>query len=292
MSSPKTLARRTYFTLRNSWPVWYGILNRRARQHFGDHTPTLSPLQESILSDLQKDGIAFTSLDELFPNTELLNTLQTYANSLSRPTWDKVKKNFLIPYWDRKPEIDFSNPFFSLALSPTILPIVNSYDRMWRRLNYCHLAETIPVGDDAPVQSQRWHRDPEEKRMVKLFIYLSDVDSEAGPFTYVKGSQFQGARYGSLFPQQLPEGVYPPLGAVEQNVEEADIVEATGAAGTVIFCDTAGLHRGGHAKRKHRVMFTAFYPSDLWSEQRLFTVSDATKRQHLSPEARYALFLD
>lgn len=201
------------------------------------------------------------------------------------------KKGFLHPYWDEKSQFDLSNPFFALSLRPEVLSIVNSYDHMWRRCNYLHLTETVPVGDSAPTHSQRWHRDPEEKRMVKVFIYLNDIDEEAGPFTYIKRSQFKSPKYGSLFPQKLPEGVYPAEDKVISAVDQKDIVVATGKAGSVIFCDTAGLHRGGYAKSKSRYMFTAFYPSTHWSQPTLFTIADSVRTAPLSAEARYALYL-
>ena len=48
------------------------------------------------------------------------------------------------------------------------------------------------------VASQRWHRDPDDDHIVKMFIYLSDVAEEAGPFEYVRDSA-AGGRYGDLF---------------------------------------------------------------------------------------------
>lgn len=47
------------------------------------------------------------------------------------------------------------------------------------------------------------------------------------------------------------------------------IVCAKGKAGTLIFCDTAGLHRGGFAVGRERIMSTGFFPSKKWSEPAL-----------------------
>ncbi len=289
--SPYQLLLRAYFSVRNSWPIWYGVLNRGARTQFAQHTPSLNTIQTTILQNLERDGIAFTSLEQLFPGQQALETLQHYTTTLEERGAANTKKEFLLPYWELSPHLDTTNPFLTYSLSPIVLDIVNSYDRMWRRLNYYSLAKTVPIGEKAPQFSQRWHRDNEEKRMVKFFIYLNDVDSEAGPFTYVKGSQFKGAKYGTLFPQKLPLGVYPPSGAVEKAVQAEDIIKATGTAGTVIFCDTAGLHRGGHAISKHRIMFTAFYPSSWWTESPRYVMTEEVQKSPLSEEARYALFL-
>ncbi len=289
MKTLRDTALRLYFSVRNSWPVWHGILNRTARMHYERHAPDLSPVQQRVIDDLKRDGIAFTSLEELFPGENVLATLQADMEARGKMEGFHRKKQFLQSFWDEYGNFGFDNPFFSLALRKEILAIVNSYDRMWRRLNHLHLQETIPVGDSTPTQSQRWHRDPQEKRQAKFFIYLSDVDAEAGPFTYVKGSQFGSPTYGNTFPQSLPLGSYPEIGAVEKTVAPESIVSALGKAGTVIFCDTAGLHRGGHAKSKSRFMFTAFYPSAFWTEPRFYKLSKETEAAAPSLEARYAM---
>ena len=42
------------------------------------------------------------------------------------------------------------------------------------------------------VSSQRWHRDYNDERLVKVFIYLTDVDEDTGPLEYVPGSTLGG----------------------------------------------------------------------------------------------------
>lgn len=289
MNTFRSWLLHVYFLVRNSWPIWYGILNRDPRKRYSNHRPVLNEVQARILDDLRRDGIAFSTIDDLFPREGLLPNLQSYMNAKGKIGGHHRKKKFLESFWDERDTFGLDNPFFALAVRKEILDIVNSYDAMWRRFNHMHLQETIPVGDASPTQSQRWHRDPQEKRQVKFFMYLSDVDDEAGPFTYVKGSQFGSPRYGHLFPQSVPLGSYPPIGAVEGAVNQKDIVSATGKAGTIIFCDTAGLHRGGYARSKSRFMFTAFYPSKKWTEPRFYGLDPSVTDFPLSEESRFAL---
>ncbi len=51
----------------------------------------------------------------------------------------------------------------------------------------------------------------------------------------------------------------------------------TGSKGSVIFCDTSGLHRGGFAKSQQRVMATGFFPSKKYSESSRFSVKGLEK---------------
>jgi ectoine hydroxylase-related dioxygenase (phytanoyl-CoA dioxygenase family) len=175
-------------------------------------------------------------------------------------------------------------------MNQCILDIVNSYMQMYTKLNYYYLTQTIPVCNTRATYSQCWHRDPEEPRMCKMFIYLSDVDETAGPFIYIPYT-VRGQKWSHLFPQKPPSGNYPPEESVKKLPQHETRLTITGTAGIVIFCDTTGLHRGGYATVKDRVMFTAFYTSPRWSEPQRYKRSDTSGRylKDLSPQARYAL---
>jgi hypothetical protein len=167
------------------------------------------------------------------------------------------KKTFLEQMFETFPLLDPKDPFMALALDETTLDIVNGYMRMWCKFEYINLNVTIPVNPGTPPrQSQRWHRDPGDKKIIKMFVYLNDVDETSGPFIYVRGSQY-GGRWRKSFPQRLPHGYYPPDGAVERLVPSSDIRTCVGRAGAIIFADTTGLHKGGYATAKERIMFTA-----------------------------------
>ena len=136
-----------------------------------------------------------------------------------------------------------------------------------------YIEKTLPVGDASPEYSQNWHRDPEEKKTLKIFLYLNDVNVDCGPFTYILRSQPTAkSRLSKLFPQKLPHGSYPDADSIKDAVEDNSYFVATAEKATLIFCDTAGLHRGGHATKHHRIMSTAFFPSKRYSEQPLFNL--------------------
>lgn len=280
-----------YFKIRTWWPFWLYVLNFKARYLFKKESPLLTPVQKNIVSTLETKGIAISSLSELFPEENVLEKLEVFTQTLGHGISSQTKKKFLLEYWPLAPELDIGNPFLELALSETILNIVHTYMNMWSRLKHYHLAKTLPnFGSTAPTQSQRWHRDPEEKRMCKVFIYLSDVTEEAGPFMYIPHSTW-GKQWGKLFPQKTPEGVYPEEGAVERRIKKENILTLTGKKGTVIFCDTTGLHRGGYATREIRLMSTFFYSSPTYSEGNRFTwpKNKQVFKKNLTKKERFVL---
>ncbi len=149
---------------------------------------------------------------------------------------------------------------------------------------------TLPVGDGSDRHaSQQWHRDPEDQHVVKVFLYFSDVDEEAGPFEYVRQSA-EGGKYGELWPWGESDTRYPPTEELEHAVSSSDRLLATGPAGTLVICDTSGFHRGGYARSKPRVLATQTYVDrkvTAENKRRKFEVD--WRGDGLSDQARFAL---
>lgn len=250
-------------------------------------------MQQQIVSDLRRDGIAVAHLDELFRGTDMLGRFQSYTAERVSRAETKTHKSFLKNLWDAIPVIDVDNPFIPLALSNMILWTVNEYMRMCSYFFYLTLNITSPVkeGSEA-VQSQRWHNDPEDKIMCKVFLYLTDVDEESGPFTYVSGTQY-GGRWRHLFHDQPPRGFIALDRPIDELVRSSDIRRYTGKAGTIIFCDTSGYHRGGYATARKRIMLTMGYCSQANAYPLRFRFADSFmrdfKRTKPSPAACHAL---
>jgi hypothetical protein len=89
---------------------------------------------------------------------------------------------------------------------------------------------------------QSFHRDVDDWRVLKLFVYLSDVDEGAGPHVYVEGSH---RRRGSLRLKHLAEAEAARLGRP---------VRVTGAAGFGFVADAYGVHRGEPPRTRPRLM--------------------------------------
>ena len=76
------------------------------------------------------------------------------------------------------------SPLLKVALDKTLLEIVSAYLGMWPRLHAVGAWLNFPTEDDAK-EAQLWHRDPEDLKIIKVFIYLNDVNAENGPFCYI-----------------------------------------------------------------------------------------------------------
>ena len=271
--------QRLYYEIRHWEPVWSGVLNRGARRFWQQHKPnSLSEESKKILDDLSRDGIAISHIDRFSSLFSDFAALRSYAEQAllspdiqreitqkkSSVVGKKGEKTFFVYLLGGDKNnflVDFENPFTRFSVNDTLIGTIGSYLKLAPKFNSFYLMSTIVVPQGSPAYlSQRWHRDPEDKKLVTEFLYLNDVDEGTGPFTYVKGSQC-GGKWRDLFPQRPPAGSYPPDGAVEKLVPVVDIVRCTGRAGTMIFCDTSGLHKGGFSTERSRLMSMASFVS-------------------------------
>ena len=132
---------------------------------------------------------------------------------------------------------------------------------MWSKLEYVDVWYSVPQLEAGErISSQRWHRDYNDKHLLKVFLYLVDVDENMGPFQFVAGSQ-PGGPYADAWGWQPLGQNYPTEEELEARIPASAVQTFTGPAGTMLFCNTAGFHRGGFSTTEPRVLATATYSS-------------------------------
>lgn len=229
-----------------------------ARASYRPRLPKLPALDMEIVAGLEKNGVHITSLDELrLPGTQALWTSATeIANiySLRAGAGDFAGEYTVQVGADdlmRHPHI------VGWPLQDRILDIVETYlglPSAYGTLNFLYT-----LADGRQVAARRWHRDLEDRRMVKVVVYLHDVDMDAGPLEILHRS-FPGsdALDGSNFPILTQEMLEQRLGTT---LNSGDVTTCTGKAGTVIFTDVARrYHRGRPAIARDRcALFYNFF---------------------------------
>ncbi|NWC08299.1 phytanoyl-CoA dioxygenase family protein [Pseudomonas agarici] len=105
-------------------------------------------------------------------------------------------------------------------------------------------------GHDTPQEAENFHRDVDDLRFIKLFIYLTDVDTESGPHAFVPKSQrHMGYRKIRRYSDQ----------EITSEFGENSIKYFTGGKGTAFLENTFGLHKGQLPSKKRRLLFQAQY---------------------------------
>jgi hypothetical protein len=287
-----------HYRLRLGASKWYAI-NERARRHFESHAPRLDAGQRRALADMKRDGFHVTTLPGMLKGAADLAAIREDADRLMRRPIIREQiesrlsregiKWYVVRAFGYKPRMAVPASFAALLLSDGVLGVVNSYLGLASRLKYLDIWHNFAVSEsDPPVDSERWHRDNEDRNIVKLFLHLSDVDETAGPLTYLRGSQ-PGGPLGSLFPTVPPSGSYPPDGALAACVTPEATAACTGAAGTMVLFDACGLHRGGRATGRPRTLLVATYASDAALDPLKYRLADPAQYHGLSTQARYAI---
>jgi hypothetical protein len=270
-----------------------------------EQTRGLSDVQRRAVDVMLSDGIAVVRFVDLFEGDERWQDLYDDIRGFAHETEERLpqlreredKKSYIARRFYHPKSKDAKPPpwnfaaddrWLQLGLSSEILQIVNGYRGERTYLIDLDNWYTIPdPGTQERVRSQQWHRDPWDNHIVKVFIYFSDVDEQAGPFEYVRGSA-AGGPYGHLWPW-VPKGIYPPQDEFESAIPAEDRLTLTGPAGTIIFCDTSGFHCGGSAKTKPRILSYHTYVSAASKKPARFRVDVAADGNGLSEGARFAL---
>ena len=159
-------------------------------------------------------------------------------------------------------------PLLKLYLSKNILKIAKSYlgndIRIRNPLAWIHPATSLT----REIRSQKWHRDQEDSKMLKVFILFSNVNENNGPTQYVKSTNSNG-RFKNIAPNMTwldshwsnhhkfirrAYNFFREKFPYNYSIPKKNIVKATGDIGSVFFIDTNGLHKGGFVKEGLRLM--------------------------------------
>jgi hypothetical protein len=133
--------------------------------------------------------------------------------------------------------------------------------------------------------SQLWHRDYDDRRTLKLFVYLTDVPSvDFGPFTFVPGPQSD--KFGRSIRSHMEDEF------VFRSVPRDAVRQMTAPKATVFIVETSRcLHMGSRmAPGNHRLLYTATFvtvPRPYVEPKPRFLA-----RGDLDPVSRTALFRD
>ena len=286
-SNLKLLASGAKRRARQSELVWRYGSNWRAVAAYRRHRTAPTPLGTRLVADLRRHGHASTSVAEFAGGRPILEELTAEADRLRRdgpsgrpandePEDARTVKEFTVSLAGRRPVLESSSVLVRAALHPTVLEVADEYLRMQARLRYANLWLTVP-STSGPSQSQLWHRDRDDiHRVVKMFVYLSDVDETTGALSYVSGSHRRPRPQPAVSHQDgnTARVTDAAMAAVAPTDRWATL---GGPRGTVVLVDTHGFHKGGYVTRGERVVYTCMFTSpwaDGWAAERLMTVLD------------------
>ena len=149
-----------------------------------------------------------------------------------------------------------------LKNDPVILELARQYIGREPVYYRSELLWTFPENPlSETIYTQFFHCDINDYRNLKFFFYLTDVDSDCGPHSYIKGSN----KRRSLLHQTQGGLIRPAQEAEFIRFYGADqIVNICGLVGSGFMGDPYCLHRGGSPKKNARLLLQIEFGSRLY----------------------------
>ena len=229
----------------------------------------MKELQERIVGEVKENGIAISHIKELFDQNTLglFNEGVEYFNDFMRaphiiercqsivkgsPIQDKNKPYEITQYEYLRKPIGLENPIVRMYMSDILIDMAEMFHGVVPRVRNI----LTWVHPQNPIQQERnsqvWHRDQEDWEIFKVFILFSNVGPNNGPTQYIKKTQ-HGGKYGDITNNMNGQST----SSFKYDLPKEEIISCEGKAGTVIFMNTNGLHKGGLVKEGVRCLTQA-----------------------------------
>lgn len=130
-----------------------------------------------------------------------------------------------------------------------------------KTVNVFTLANKVVAVSGSKGSGEGWHKDA-SFRQFKAFLYLNEVDADAGPLELFQGSHKIDAYLKDMRSARLP---FRQLRITDEQIDQLTArdpgrrVRVVGKAGTLILADTACIHRGSPPVAGVRYALTNYY---------------------------------
>ncbi len=232
------------------------LLYPRYQQLLQEHQFSLSsltPEEAKIVQELEQYGVSVIHLDDLA--IPLSDRFLLAAQQISQ----ELKDNANLPLYMGKhtltanaEQIMRHPELFLWGADAKLLRIIENYLQL--PVAYDGLSYYYSPADSREAGPRKWHRDKEDWQMIKIGVYINDVDEDGGPFECVTPAANKVIdialnskslqKYKTAYQREL-EAILP-----EQMLDNWRKT-CTGKAGTVIFVDTAKYYHRGKPPTKY-----------------------------------------
>lgn len=224
------------------------------------HAPVEGRLSSADAADSRLSAFLRDGLVELPPllNPDEIAEVIAHLNRQNEVVADKSLRHHGIQAIVRAPHV------IRAVSEPWLLDLIERYLGMPPTLVDISLWESCP-GHAEPWGAQIFHRDRDDFRACKLFVYFNDVGPDHGPHIFVKGSHAPHeikVRVPAIDDTILFALFQNDGRQVSRAIERlfgASVTEVTGPAGATFLENTYGFHRGKVPKAGSRLMLQAMF---------------------------------
>jgi hypothetical protein len=210
-----------------------------------------APDRSATLRSLETEGIAILPqrlTEQVKEMNRFLSDKPVVLSSGERVHRERVPPGYAIADYQLETVLNCPH-VLSLANSDFLIRMATQYLGCLPTISTLRIWWSFP-GSWSEASAQSFHRDRDDWRCLKLFVYLTDVDETSGPHHFVRGSH-----------RTRPELFWRTYEAeaLEKAFGRDAICVVTGAAGTAFLEATIGIHAGPNPISQPRLILQVGY---------------------------------
>jgi hypothetical protein len=244
--------------------------------------PVLASEDKLIVDTLKKTGVYVTSLQELglLSTAKMLATANSCVDTMVNPR--DIHAGYKLPQIYTVTDLP---EFFNWGIETRLQNIIENYIGLPIAFHGVHVRKDFP--NEKQLETLLWHKDSEDRRMIKVIIYLNDVIEEHGPFECiplpanalekVKNYQVDYELWRTNF-----------LGINDEQmmkiIPKSAWKSCPGKAGTVIFADVRNILHHGTIRTEERSTLFFTYTANAPKRPELCTQYHDDTFPQISPQ--------
>jgi hypothetical protein len=212
--------------------------------------PPLAPEDMDLVNLLKKEGVVITTLEKL--GITSTHDMFEYGKQLmvKIPQKSSSEQNQIVTHASPQQIMEYPQ-IFLWGLEQRLLNIIENF--LGLPVAYQGVYFRRDIANQLEAGSRLWHIDQEDRKILKIIIYLNDVSEDDGPFQYIPKSLTskiaQSLKYTSGY---IPDKI------MQKFISSEIYKSCTGISSTVVIADTANIfHRGKPPITSDR--FTLFF---------------------------------
>lgn len=254
--------------------LYYGPAMRR--WHSKNYHVALATMPSNLrdtLHHLEREGYAQCRIEDFGPEAmaEYKCMEEEYDAFVKSPETAEAKarfeqdskaswKEYVVKRYVQGEPIPATSPLVQIGQTPLMRSFIDCFFDAQSVIKLVDYWLTLPATHTDRSGSRNWHRDPGDFKILKLFVYLTDVPEDAGPTEYFPRS-FHGGEFYNFIPSKWHQiGFYLTDEQANSLSQQVSPINVPGKKGDVIMINTSGIHRGGHGTQK-RGMANIMYAS-------------------------------
>jgi hypothetical protein len=267
----------------------YELDYRMSLRHHAKNLPAINSTDKLIVDTLKESGVYITSLEDLgFSSTsKMLAIANICTDNMLNPR--DIHGGYKLPQIYTVTDLP---EFFNWGIETRLQNIIEHYIGLPIAFHGVHVRKDFP--NEKQLETLLWHKDSEDRRMIKVIIYLNDVTEEHGPFEYIplpKNPLEQLKNYRIDYELWRVNFLGINDDQMMKVIPKSAWRSCPGKAGTVIFADVRNILHHGTVRTQERSTLFFTYTANSPKRPELCTQYHDDTFTKINPQVGFQLGL-